>query len=258
MPGSWITDLRHFLDDVGLPVGGPPGRRAAYWRQLVEAATVRPDGARDGSAVGCRRSPRRVRCTGCGIADVLDLTPAMRERHADVLGRAADDAILELDFRRCIEALLDGTPVPTGRQLQLALDLGELVDRIRATGAARPEVTCAAAGHLLGRLRAAADTLSDSPALRAACTQLGETAVALARRTRPDRSRLVLEALLDAYLDAHLSHLDSVPAALRHARFGKRLRRWLAAETAARSDTAEPARAVRCAAIAAAVVVDGA
>jgi hypothetical protein len=39
----------------------------------------------------------------------------------------------------------------------------------------------------------------------------------------------------------------------RRARFGKRIRRWLAAETAARSDTAEPARAARCAAIAAAV-----
>jgi hypothetical protein len=48
-----------------------------------------------------------------------------------------------------------------------------------------------------------------------------------------------------------------VPAALRRARFGKRLRRWLAAETAARSDTADPARAARCAAIVAAVVVDG-
>ncbi len=404
MPGSWITDLRHFLDDAGLPVGGPPGRRAAYWCQLIEAATVRPGGAWGGSAVRCRRSPRRVRCRGyvrvrrsdatetvewecatCGdrcvisgwaetawdlrwaaasrtgplievrlshdeyahlrgceaigvetpvllatatvddaavvlagteaelddvlghvaaeanhtldrrrrvalaavyarvedalagrgapravlpdtaphdtivqgIADALGLTPAMRERYADVLGRAANDTILELGFRRRIEALLDGAPVPTGRQLRLALELGELVDRIRATGAARLEVACAAAGHLLGRLRAAADTLSDTPALHAACTQLGETAVALARRTRPDRSRLVLAPLLDAYLDDHLGHLDDVPAALRRARFGKRLRRWLAAEMAARSDTADPARAARCAAITA-VVVDGA
>jgi hypothetical protein len=40
--------------------------------------------------------------------------------------------------------------------------------------------------------------------------------------------------------------------------FGKRLRRWLAAETGARSDTADPARAARCAAIAAVVLVDGA
>ena len=400
MPGSWITDLRHFLDDAGLPVGGPPGRRAAYWCQLVEAATVRPDGAWDGSAVHCRRSLRRVRCTGhvsvrrsdatetvewrcatCGdsgvisgwaetawdlrgaaadrpgaliqvrlshdeytqlrdceaigvetptllaaatvddaavvlagteaelddvlghvaaeanhtrdrrrrlaleaayarledalaargaplavvpdtaprdaivngIVDVLGPTPAMRQRYADVLGRAADDTILELGFRRRIDALLDGAPVPTRRQLRLALDLGELVDRIRATGAARPDVACAAAANLLGRLRAPADT----PALHAACTQLGETAVALARRARPDRSRLVLAPLLDAYLDDHLGHLDSVPAALRRARFGKRLRRWLAAETAARSDTADPARAARCAAIVAAVVVDG-
>jgi hypothetical protein len=94
--------------------------------------------------------------------------------------------------------------------------------------------------------------------LRAACARLGETAVALARCTRPDRSRLVLEPLLDAYLDDHLGHLDDVPAALQRARFGKRIRRWLAAETAARSDTADPARAARCAAIAVAVVVDGA
>ena len=400
----WITDLRHFLDGAGLLVGGPPGRRAAYWCQVIEAATVRPDGACGGSAVRCRRSRRRVRCAGyvrvqrsdatetvewecptcndrgvisgwvgtawdlrgaavdrpgplievrlshdeythllgCeaigvempvllaaatvddaaivlagteaelddvlghvaaeanhtrhrrrrvaldaayarlenalagrgapravvptsaprdtivkGIADALGLTPAMRERHADVLGRAADDTILELAFRRRIEGLLDGAPVPTRRQLRLALDLGELLDRIRATGAARPEVACAAAGHLLGRLRAAADTLYDTSTLRAACAQLGETAVALARRARPDRSRHVLEALLDAYLDDHLGRLDDVPAALRRARFGKRMRRWLAAETAARSDTADPARAARCAAIVAAVVADG-
>jgi hypothetical protein len=193
-----------------------------------------------------------------GISHVLGMTPAMRERYADVLGRAADDTILELAFRRRIEVLLDGAPVPTRRRLRLALEVGELVDRIRATGAARPEVACAAAGHLLPRLRAAADTLSATPALHAACTQLGETAVALARRARPDRSRLVLAPLLDAYLDDHLGYLEGVPAALRRARFGKRLRRWLAAETAARSDTADPARAARCAAIAAAVVVDGA
>ena len=192
-----------------------------------------------------------------GIVDVLGLTPAMRERYADVLGRAADDTILELGFRRRIDALLDGTPVPTRWQLRLALELGELVDRIRATGAARPEVACAAAGHLLGHLRATANTLSDTPDLHAACTQLGETAVALARRVRPDRSRLVLEALLDAYLDDHLGHLDDVPAALRRARFGKRIRRWLAAETAARSDTATR-HARRDVRRSAAVVVDGA
>lgn len=192
-----------------------------------------------------------------GIVDVLGLTPAIRERYADVLGRAADDTILELGFRRRIEALLDGAPVPKRRQLRLALDLGELVDRIRATGAARPDLACAAAAHLLSRVRAAADTLSHTPTLHAACTQLAETAVALARRARPDRSRLVLAPLLDAYLDDHLGHLDDMPAALRRARFGKRIRRWLVAETAARSDTADPARAARCAAIVAAVV-DGA
>ena len=68
----------------------------------------------------------------------------------------------------------------------------------------------------------------------------------------------MLEAVLDAYLDEHLGPLSDVPAALRRARFGKRVRRWLAAETAARSDTADPARAARCAAIVAAVAVDGA
>jgi hypothetical protein len=67
----------------------------------------------------------------------------------------------------------------------------------------------------------------------------------------------VLAPLLDAYLDDHLGHLGDVPAALRRARFGKRIRRWLVAETAARSDTADPARAARCAAIVAAAMVDG-
>lgn len=349
---SRITDLRDFLDDAGLPV-----RRAAYWCRVVEAATVRPDGAWGGSAVRCRRSRGRARCAGyvrvrrsdatetiewkcatCGdrgvisgwaetawdlrgaavhrtealmdvrlshdeyfhlraceaigveapvllagatvdadgvvlggteaelddvlghlaaeanhthnrrrrvldavyarledalagrdaalamspdtaprdaimqgIADVLGLTPDVRERVAHMLAHAADEAVLELGFRRRIAELFEGGPATTGQHLRLALDLGELVDRIRATGAARPEVACSAVSHLLGRLRAAADALPDAPALRAACAQLGETAIALAHRAGPDLSRRVLAALLDAYLADHLGYLHDVP-----------------------------------------------
>jgi len=396
MPRSWIVDLRHFLDAVGLPVEGPPGRLARYWCDIVEAATVRRDDAWGGTAARCPRTrcPGRVavwrsdatgmvewECATCGdnglisgwadtawdlrgaaadrpgplidvrlshdeyaclrgceavsveapvplaaatvdgdvvvlgateaeldealglvaaeanqargrrrraldavsarledaltgraappaapaprdaiargIADVLGLSPAARERYAHVLGRVADDAVLELDFRGRIDVLFDGKPAPAKEQLRLALDLGELIDRLRATGGTRPEVACGAAGHLLDRLRAAAATLADGPELRAACTQLGDTAVALARRARADRSRVGLASLLDAYLDDQVGRLHDVPAALRRARFGTRLRRWLAAETVARSDTADPARAARCAALLAAVA-DGA
>lgn len=192
-----------------------------------------------------------------GIADVLGLTPAMRRRYAHAIGRAADDTMLERGFRQRLDALFVAMPAPVKQQRRLALELGEVVDRIRATGASRPEVACAAAAHLLGRLRAAADTLADLPALRAACAQLGETAVSLARRARADRSRIVLASLLDAYLDDQVGRLQDVPAALRRARFGTRFRRWLAAGTTARSDTADPARAARCAALLAAVA-DGA
>jgi hypothetical protein len=192
-----------------------------------------------------------------GIADVLGLPPAARERYAHVLERVAGDAVLELDLRGRIDALFDGLPVPPKRQLRVALELGELVDRLRATGAARPEAACAAAAHLLGRLRGAADTLPDLAEVRAACADLGETAIALARGARPDRSRLVLAPLLDAYLDDRAGCLREVPAALRRARFGKRLRRWLAAEIAVRSDTADPVRAARSAAILAAVADGG-
>jgi hypothetical protein len=84
----------------------------------------------------------RARLSAKGIADALGLTPVKHEHYADVLGRAADDTILEVACRQCIEALL-GASVPTRRRLRLALDVGELLDRIRATGRLDPRSTAA-------------------------------------------------------------------------------------------------------------------
>lgn len=64
MANTWIVDLRHALDEHGQLVTGPAGRIAAYWTDIVEAATVRPPGPWAESATRCRRRPGRVRCPG--------------------------------------------------------------------------------------------------------------------------------------------------------------------------------------------------
>lgn len=212
------------LDDVLGHLAAEANHTHNRRRRVLDAVYARLEDALAGRDAALAMSPDTAPRDAImqGIADVLGLTPDVRERVAHMLAHAADEAVLELGFRRRIAELFEGGPATTGQHLRLALDLGELVDRIRATGAARPEVACSAVSHLLGRLRAAADALPDAPALRAACAQLGETAIALAHRAGPDLSRRVLAALLDAYLADHLGYLHDVPVALQRARLGKR------------------------------------
>lgn len=68
MRGSWITDLRHFLDEEGTTSKVPPSaaRLADYFGSIVEAVTSQADNKTSAIATGirCRRRPGRKRCTG--------------------------------------------------------------------------------------------------------------------------------------------------------------------------------------------------
>lgn len=60
----WVTDLRHFLDDNGALIKGRPRSLAAYFAEIVQAATPRIVGAWSLSEVRCRRRPGHKPCTG--------------------------------------------------------------------------------------------------------------------------------------------------------------------------------------------------
>jgi hypothetical protein len=89
--------------------------------------------------------------------------------------------------------------------------------------------------------------------LRAFHARLSEVTVIAASRTRGSKGQTALARLVDAYLDDRTNHWSPLPALLAQARLGKRLRRWLAAEVALRSDTAAPDRAERLATLSAAL-----
>jgi hypothetical protein len=93
--------------------------------------------------------------------------------------------------------------------------------------------------------------------LRAFFTRLSAATVIAARRTRGSNGWPALTRLIDAYLDDLANRWLPVPALLAQARLGKRLRRWLSAEVALRSDTADPDRAERLKTLAAALATDG-
>jgi hypothetical protein len=66
MPGTWITDLTHFLDEDGdiVPISGPAFRLAGYFTSIVVMAShpdlIVPSRYR----VRCRRRPGRKPCQG--------------------------------------------------------------------------------------------------------------------------------------------------------------------------------------------------
>jgi PHP family Zn ribbon phosphoesterase len=68
MRGSWITDLRHFLDEGGTTSNLPPPatKIANYFGSIVEAVTSQPGKRISAAAMGikCRRRPGRKRCAG--------------------------------------------------------------------------------------------------------------------------------------------------------------------------------------------------
>lgn len=68
MSGSWITDIRHFLDEDGTISKLPPpaARLADYFGSIVEAVTSQIENNIPAIATGvrCRRRPVRKRCAG--------------------------------------------------------------------------------------------------------------------------------------------------------------------------------------------------
>ena len=125
--------------------------------------------------------------------------------------------------------------------------------RIRSAGETPPEVACETLGYLLAAVRRRLAVLPDAEMLRTFCTRLYEVTVLAARRVGGSKALGVLAHLLDAYLDDGGNRWPRVPGLLAQARFGKRIRRWLATEVASRSDTADPSRAERLKTLAAAV-----
>jgi hypothetical protein len=191
-----------------------------------------------------------------GIAEVLRLTPEVRERYADVIDRAADDVLLDHRLRQRIDRALTADPVSARRLPAVVLELEDVLARIRATGEARPEVACETLRHLLEKLAGRLTALPDTEMLRALCAQLCDATVTVARRVHGAKAHAALANLLDAYLDDRANRWPPVPALLARARFGKRIRRWLAAEVASRSDTADPGRAERLETLADALAAD--
>jgi hypothetical protein len=71
MGDTWITDMRHFLDERG-QLGRLPNRAmniVLHLGSIVEWMTCHLDGAPHQTNVRCRRSPGRRRCVGAIHAD---------------------------------------------------------------------------------------------------------------------------------------------------------------------------------------------
>lgn len=68
MSDTWITDIRHYLDDNGFmsaTMPGPARKMAEYMAAIIEAATARPAGeAWAAAAAPCRRRPGNKACPG--------------------------------------------------------------------------------------------------------------------------------------------------------------------------------------------------
>jgi hypothetical protein len=190
MPGSWIIDLRHFLDDAGLPVGGPPGRLAAYWCQLIEAATARRDGAWGGSAVRCRRSPRRVRCTGYVRVRRSDATETVEWECATCGDRGVISGWVETAWD-----LRGVAAYRTGPLIEVRLSHDEYAD-LRG---------CEAIGVETPVLLAAATVDGDALVLAGTEAELDDVlghVAAEANHTRDRRRRLALDAVYARLEDA--------------------------------------------------------
>ena len=66
MGNTWVTDMRHFLDESG-GIGEMPNRAmnlVLYFGSIVAWMTSFKDHTMQPTNVTCRRSPRRRRCVG--------------------------------------------------------------------------------------------------------------------------------------------------------------------------------------------------
>ena len=66
MPGTWITDLTHFLDEDGnlADIPGPAFRLAEYFTAMVAMASHPDPDIPSSFRVRCRRRPGRKPCAG--------------------------------------------------------------------------------------------------------------------------------------------------------------------------------------------------
>ncbi len=89
MIGSWITDLRHFLDEEGTTWKLPPpaARLADFFGGIVEAVTSQDNNTSIiSTGLRCRRRPGHKKCTG-EILAFLDQQNALNVRwHCSVCG----------------------------------------------------------------------------------------------------------------------------------------------------------------------------
>ena len=88
MGDTWITDMRHYLEENGaFPVDmpGPALNLAIFLGAIVAWVTRQPNNLFDETNVGCRRSPNRKRCLGDILARIDEDTAAI-EWHCPVCG----------------------------------------------------------------------------------------------------------------------------------------------------------------------------
>lgn len=79
MGDTWITDIRHFLDENNELILEPgiARRLAEYQGAIIEAVTARPPDKVDFvTGIRCRRRPRRKRCEGNIIAGYEESDPS--------------------------------------------------------------------------------------------------------------------------------------------------------------------------------------
>lgn len=72
MGDTWITDMRHFLDETGdlAAMRGPAANLALHLGSIVGWVTSRGAMQPDRTNVPCRRNPGRVRCVGEIVANL--------------------------------------------------------------------------------------------------------------------------------------------------------------------------------------------
>jgi len=79
MGDTWVTDIRHYLDDDGNLAEeiGRARRLAGHQCAIIEAVTARPRDQVDWeTSVRCRRRPRRKRCEGNIVAGFDEADPS--------------------------------------------------------------------------------------------------------------------------------------------------------------------------------------
>jgi hypothetical protein len=74
MPNTWVTDMRHFLDESGVLARMPgPALNLATFQGAISAWVTSPAGrVSNRTNVTCRRRPSGRRCLGEIVAELVD------------------------------------------------------------------------------------------------------------------------------------------------------------------------------------------